>query len=227
MQNDTQEHPQSSDRIAAAVTFSVVPTWLVLSDVSDRALRLYAVLAHYAGAKGAAWPARSTLARDLRCSVSSIERALRELTALGAVSITQRRDAAGDLTSSLYTVHVTPHGGAVRMAVDNSVGVASRVTLPSVTGEPTVASRVTHRTRTNELDTPLPPLTRGSCAAHESPQPNCRGCGTNPRALRAAREGRASWPTWCGQCDETTRLLTLDDGRPKRCPSCHPLRAVN
>lgn len=29
-------------------------------------------------------------------------------------------------------------------------------------------------------------------------------------------------PTWCGYCDEKTRLLGVDD--PGRCPACHPLR---
>lgn len=31
-------------------------------------------------------------------------------------------------------------------------------------------------------------------------------------------------PAWCGQCDEPTRHLELPDGRPTRCPDCHPLR---
>lgn len=30
-------------------------------------------------------------------------------------------------------------------------------------------------------------------------------------------------PAWCGECDERTRQLELDDGRAARCPSCHPL----
>jgi hypothetical protein len=30
-------------------------------------------------------------------------------------------------------------------------------------------------------------------------------------------------PAWCGCCDSRTRLLELDDGRMRRCPTCHPL----
>ena len=32
-------------------------------------------------------------------------------------------------------------------------------------------------------------------------------------------------PQWCGHCDERTRLREdpLRDGRPYRCPECHPL----
>jgi hypothetical protein len=33
----------------------------------------------------------------------------------------------------------------------------------------------------------------------------------------------AQRPAWCGQCDERTRLLELDDGSAGRCPTCHPL----
>jgi hypothetical protein len=35
----------------------------------------------------------------------------------------------------------------------------------------------------------------------------------------------APHPRWCGQCDERTRLREdqLRDGRPYRCPGCHPL----
>ncbi|WP_027944247.1 hypothetical protein [Amycolatopsis taiwanensis] len=32
--------------------------------------------------------------------------------------------------------------------------------------------------------------------------------------------------TWCGQCDERTRQIELDDGRPARCPRCHHLRTA-
>ncbi|WP_189257330.1 hypothetical protein [Lentzea flava] len=31
---------------------------------------------------------------------------------------------------------------------------------------------------------------------------------------------------WCGTCDERTRQVELDDGRPARCPQCHPRRGV-
>jgi hypothetical protein len=30
-------------------------------------------------------------------------------------------------------------------------------------------------------------------------------------------------PPWCGQCDQGTRLIELDDDRMARCPRCHPL----
>lgn len=33
-------------------------------------------------------------------------------------------------------------------------------------------------------------------------------------------------PTWCGACDERTRLLD-DDGAARRCPACHPLAVAS
>jgi len=34
-------------------------------------------------------------------------------------------------------------------------------------------------------------------------------------------------PQWCGQCDQVSRQLELDDGRAMRCPRCHPLRGAS
>lgn len=30
-------------------------------------------------------------------------------------------------------------------------------------------------------------------------------------------------PRWCGQCDEQTRLVALEDDPVRRCARCHPL----
>lgn len=32
-------------------------------------------------------------------------------------------------------------------------------------------------------------------------------------------------PPWCGSCDQRTRHVAGPDGRPGRCPTCHPLRS--
>lgn len=40
------------------------------------------------------------------------------------------------------------------------------------------------------------------------------------RASPAGSPGAAGKPPWCGECDETTRLL--GDDAPRRCPVCHP-----
>lgn len=94
--------------------FAVVPEWLLLSGVSDRAVRLFAVLARHANRDNECWPARATLAAALRTSVASVDRAVTELRSAGAVLTELRRDAAGDLTSSLYLLrYVRPDGGVI------------------------------------------------------------------------------------------------------------------
>lgn len=65
-------------------------------------------------------------------------------------------------------------------------------------------------------DAPYPPRPEGSGAGEKRPRRGASGrTGPTGPAVRAV-------PPWCGQCDEHTRLL--DPDRPRRCPTCHPLR---
>lgn len=56
--------------------------------------------------------------------------------------------------------------------------------------------------------------------------PPTRPDPTPPKGGRGEGSGKhlKSVDKWCGECDETTRQVELPDGRPKRCPSCHPRR---
>src|SRR5205807_836298 len=53
-------------------------------------------LTRYADREGRGFPGRRVLAERLRCSVDSIDRALRELVDVGAVRVEERCDVAGD-----------------------------------------------------------------------------------------------------------------------------------
>lgn len=89
--------------------FVQIPAWLIAADVSDRAVRLYAVLATYANNRtGEAWPGRRTLADRLRCSPATAWRATRELVDVGALTVTERTTEAGSQTSNLYRIHWSP-----------------------------------------------------------------------------------------------------------------------
>tara|TARA_R100001460_G_scaffold2077_3_gene7080 strand:- start:148 stop:900 length:753 start_codon:yes stop_codon:yes gene_type:complete len=124
--------------LTADIRFSIIPEWVLDSDISDKALRVYALLARYADNDNLqAFPSRQTLANRARCSVKSIDRALDELIKLGAIK-KQHRVQQGVYTSSLFTV--------IR------VGVGTRVTLGGDTGDARVGTQVTHRTITNELE---------------------------------------------------------------------------
>lgn len=43
-----------------------------------------------------------------------------------------------------------------------------------------------------------------------------------PQTPPAGTRGPGRRPSWCGECDEGTRLVELDDNTAARCPRCHP-----
>lgn len=87
--------------------FAQIPEALVRdSNVSDRAIRIYALVWTYSSEKGRkAWPSRREMAAQLNVSVSTIDRGLRELEERGAIAI--ESDFNGDRqTSNIYTILV-------------------------------------------------------------------------------------------------------------------------
>ena len=98
--------------IRAQDYFAIIPEWVIYADVSNAAVRLYAVLARFANSQGRAWPSRRTLADLMKCSMSSIDRAKDELISIGALSVEHRTNPSGDPSSNLYTIFTHPHGKA-------------------------------------------------------------------------------------------------------------------
>ncbi|MGO2633627.1 MAG: helix-turn-helix domain-containing protein, partial [Galactobacter sp.] len=86
--------------------FAVIPHWIVFSGISDGAFRLYAILRKYADSDTLeAFPARSTLARDLGKSADSVDRHAKELVGIGALKITRRkRKGTNQNYTNLYTL---------------------------------------------------------------------------------------------------------------------------
>ena len=212
-------NPPERPTLAADSTFSVVPTWVLDAAVSASAVRLYAVLARYANSAGTCWPSRRTLAARMQVrSADTVDRALRELVAVGAVTVQHRRDESGAPTASLYRLHVVP------------AGVAANLRPPSRTDAAGVAAPLRHRTRTIEREDPQPPArgAGGDDPAHHGQHRRCRACGTSPRQqAEQQRAAAAVRPPWCGECDEPTRMVQGEaaNGTPllSRCPTCHPL----
>ena len=135
---------ESIESVTTDIKFAIVPEWFIDSGVSDKAFRLYTVLAKYAdNDSGTAYPGRGALAKRMGCSRSSVDRALEELISVGAVS-KQRRSQDGRWTSSLYTVYkVGPRltGG----------GSPTHATTPSPTGA-TTSSHPRRKELDQELD---------------------------------------------------------------------------
>lgn len=81
--------------------FSVVPEWVIKAG-SARAVHLWSVLQLYANKKGQCFPGRKTIARDMGCSLSTVDRAVDDLCAIGALLVEPRMAPDGDRTSNDY-----------------------------------------------------------------------------------------------------------------------------
>ena len=128
----------TNDRITTEARFSIVPEWILDANVSDRAVRLYAVLARYADTEHTCFPARATLAERLRCSTSSVDRAINELVDADIITVKRRGGEPGTgWTSNLYTLRVSP---PVNIAIPTG---DDREVAPVNIGRP-------HQWRTNE-----------------------------------------------------------------------------
>jgi hypothetical protein len=136
-----------SDLLESDIRFSIVPEWVLDAGLSDRAIRVYALIARYADNDTLqAFPARETLADRALCSVKSIDRAVRELVAAGALRKAHRRN--GDsYQSNLYTVRRIPDTLVTRVSPPSDSGV-TRVG----TGESPGGATGVPLTRTTELE---------------------------------------------------------------------------
>lgn len=119
------ENGHAMNNISADNYFCIIPEWVLYSDITATAVRLYGTLQRYADKEtGACHPSRATLAAKCNCTVKSIDRALSELITIGAVRKKQRISANGDMTSNQYTVITVQQ-------------VASEMSLPSDKKAPT------------------------------------------------------------------------------------------
>lgn len=125
--------------------FSQIPEWVIDADISDTAFRLYAVLLRYADYSTLeAYPARSTLAKRLKRGDRAVDRALKDLTRIGAVKVINRyEEGSSQRRSNKYIMATTsPHEVASKTTPPT---VKNDATLPSKTTQG-VASKTTHIT---------------------------------------------------------------------------------
>ncbi len=88
--------------------FAIVPEWVLDLDVSDAALRLYALLLRYGGTSGTRMPSRRLLAERMRRSVDSVDRAMRDLETAGLVRVERRRRGRENLTNRYHVRTTNP-----------------------------------------------------------------------------------------------------------------------
>ncbi len=101
---------EQTGQLALEQRFAVVPEWMLDSAVSDTAFRLYAILARYGNTSGVRMPGRALLARRLHRSLDTVDRALKELTAAGILTIEHRTHAGRTLTNRYHLRTHDPDG---------------------------------------------------------------------------------------------------------------------
>jgi hypothetical protein len=123
------------DNINADLRFSIIPEWVLDADISDRAIRLYSILARYADNDTMqAFPSRETLAQRAYCNAKAVTKAIDELVIIGAV-IKQHRKHGDSYQSNLYTLkRVGPNTTPPRVNPVTRVG--SDLTPPRVSDDP-------------------------------------------------------------------------------------------
>lgn len=108
-----ESSPNQNETVAVTSDFyfAIIPEWVLALTVSSHAIRVYCCLRRYAdNTTGECYPSRRLLAMRSHVSVSTLDRALKELGDAGAITIEHRKTDAGDYTSNLYTVLSFPKG---------------------------------------------------------------------------------------------------------------------
>ncbi len=111
--------------------FAIVPLWLLETGISDRALRLFAMLAaRWADRDGVAWPSLETLAAAIGAPHrKAVTRAARELEACGALRIERRlqTDSLGGFVNRYHLQFAQPGSPARGAASENLAACTSGV----------------------------------------------------------------------------------------------------
>jgi hypothetical protein len=94
--------------------FAMIPQWILYADISSHAVRLYGVLNRKAyNETNIAVPGRAYLSEKMHCSKATVDRAMRELVALGAVEVTHRREPGRkERATNRYLLRTSRKGGA-------------------------------------------------------------------------------------------------------------------
>lgn len=201
--------------------FSIIPEWVLDAEISDRAIRLYAVLCRYANDQtGECFPARSTLAKRLGCSANTIDRARAELEEIGALTREQRTDGRGGQTSNLYTLRWSrPMGG-------EAIPTAGEGPLPMG-----VAQNESHieRGRNEHFDALVelfgPASTPGRAAFYGKISNALKRAGASPEEiLRRGRRMLAKGWTDAGPAALEKHWDALSADQPPRMPPARPRR---
>jgi hypothetical protein len=188
--------------------FAIIPEWLLDADISDAAVRLYAVLLRYGNSSGARMPSRSTLAGRLR-KRSSVDRAMKELVGIGAVRVEHRYDGSQRLTNAYHvrtsrpgpTEPPSPNGAGSRKsaATPNSAARGGRTDAARVAAE--IGDDREHLT--DRTPSPSFPGRNGRVSRASRQEP----AAADPGDDIAGDCGVDDWPAFVAQVQQVRREL--------------------
>jgi len=117
------DEARGSAQLVLEQRFAVVPEWVIDAEISDCAYRLYSVLLRYGQSSGCRMPSRATLAGRLhKGSKDTVDRALKELQAVGAVVVQRRRRDGRNLTNRYLLMSTAPIARATSPAAESAGG---------------------------------------------------------------------------------------------------------
>ena len=213
-------------RVRRTYSFTCLPESLIRDIViSDRAVRLWALLDRYAAGKDVVSLTRETLAADLGCSLDSIDRSLAELVHAGWLTHNGARGGRAREYQLWISAEEVRSGAdnpaeVLRTGADKSPHGCGQVSAPVRTTP--IADLGKRRSESKRVESPLPPKADAlgePCAKHAHlgrPHANCRPCGTagrpqcdpaSPGRLTAGcrrSEPKACKSGWC-QCPHHQR----------------------
>lgn len=82
-----------------------IPEWILLSGISDKAVRLYCMLSRYADSEGKAFPGKKALMEKLSCSRTTIDNAFKELVRSAAIVVEPRWRDDGSRSTNQYILN--------------------------------------------------------------------------------------------------------------------------
>lgn len=132
----TDQSPQ--DTIRTDLRFAMIPEWVGDADISSHAVRVYYVMARYAGEDGGCFPKRATAAKRARIGVSTFDRAMTELRGIGAITSRMRH------VDGSYCEHATTRECKRKGLDHGSNEYTVHMLPPSVRGVPTGDDRSSH-----------------------------------------------------------------------------------
>lgn len=169
-----------------------------------------------------AYPSLATIAKKARMNKRTAQRSIRDLQARGELEVWEN---AGPHGTHRYGVLMAA-GRQETTGGDTPRGNGETPPRQEATGDGDTSTKGRSDATRNILNPvpPQPPADAGAGGALDHCDKHSRfrkGCDRCSRAMAASK----AKPPWCGECDETTRLMyDHDAAQASRCGACHPLR---